>query len=346
MPLSLTQFYRQTMPSLLKEIWSVYWTLVKLMVPVIIVVKILEELGAIPVISQLLEPMMSWVGLPESMGLVWTTTLLTNIYAGMLLFFQLAPEAGLTVAQVTVLGGMLLIAHGLPVEVRIVQQAGVRLMAAFLIRFVGALIYGVVLFWIYQALDWLQEPVELVWQPEVQNPDLVQWCWQQLESFAMILLVIAALISLLRFLRWIHVERLMIWLLQPVLKLLGISPAATSLTIVGVTLGLAFGGGLLIQEARAGHIKRKDIFSAMLLLALCHSMIEDTLLVLLMGADISGVLWFRLIFSLLAVAVLTRLLSLCSDQFWEKYLIYPVSPDQRPSGKETTQTQHSDPAQV
>lgn len=323
MSLSVSHFYRQTLPSLIKEIWSVYWTLIKLMVPVIILVKILEEMGAIPVISQLLEPMMSWVGLPESMGLVWTTTLLTNIYAGILLFFQLAPEAEMTVAQVTVLGGMMLIAHGLPVEVRIVQQAGVRLMAAFLIRFIGALIYGALLFWIYQAMDWLQDPVELVWQPEVQNPTLMEWGWQQMESFFMILIVIAVLISLLHFLRWIHVERLMIWLLQPVLRFLGISPQATSLTIVGITLGLAFGGGLLIQEARAGHIRKKDVFSAMLLLGLCHSMIEDTLLVLLMGADMSGVLWFRLVFSLLAVAVVTRILNRCSDAFWDKYLVYP-----------------------
>lgn len=316
-------FFRLTLPSLMQEIWSVCFTLFKIMIPVIVVVKVLEELGAIPIISQLLEPMMTLVGLPESMGLVWTTTLLTNIYAGMLLFFQLAPEANMTVAQVTVLGGMLLIAHGLPVEVRIVQQAGVRLVAAFLIRFLGALLYGALLFHIYETVGWLQEPAELVWTPEIHNPTLYEWGWQQLESFAMIIVVVSALLSVLRFLRWIHVERLMIWLLQPVLKLLGISPKATSLTIVGITLGLAFGGGLLIKEAKAGHLDKKDIFSAMLLLGLCHSIIEDTLLVLLMGADISGVLWFRLVFSLVVVAILTRLFNRCSDAFWQRYLTHP-----------------------
>lgn len=339
----LHSLIRNTLPSLAQEIWSVCYTLFKLMIPVIIVVKILEELGAIPLISQLLEPMMAWVGLPETMGLVFTTTLLTNIYAGMLLFFQMAPEANLTVAQVTVLGGMLLIAHGLPVEVPIVQQSGVRMMTAFLIRFVGGFVYGALLFAIYEAGDWLQEPVQLVWQPEITNPTLMEWTLQQLESFVMIFVVVSALLTLLRFLRWIHIERLMIWLLQPVLRVLGISPQATSITIIGVTLGLAFGGGLLIKEAKAGHIQPKDIFSAMLLLGLCHSMIEDTLLVLLMGADISGVLWFRLIFALAAVAIATRLLSRCSDEFWYKYLIYPINTTgSGSSDKLTSQDKESD----
>lgn len=93
---------------LAREIYFVSWTLFKLMIAVLIVVKIVQELGAIVWISGLLQPFMGWVGLPESMGLVWATTLLVNIYGGMLIFFQLAPQESLTVAQVTVLGVLML----------------------------------------------------------------------------------------------------------------------------------------------------------------------------------------------------------------------------------------------
>ena len=320
-----SRFFRQVLPALAREIWSVYWTLFKLMVPVIIAVKILEELGAIPLISQVLSPVMGLVGLPESAGLVWATTLLTNIYGGMIVFFELALQNQLTVAQVTVLGGMLLVAHGLPVEARIVQKSGVRLPVAILIRMAGALLYGALLNLIYSSGDWLQQPMQLMWQPEVTDPTLTEWLVQQLQSLLMILAVVSVLISLLKFLRWIHVERLMIWLLQPVMRLLGISNQAASLTIVGITLGLSFGGGLLIQEAKTGHIQKRDIFAAMLLLSLCHSLIEDTLLILLLGADISGVLWFRLAFSLVAVALVTRVLAQRSDAFWDRWLVYPQS---------------------
>ncbi|WP_372597308.1 hypothetical protein [Amphritea sp.] len=317
----LRQFFHYTLPSLAREITAVCLLLFKLMIPVLIVVKALEELGAIPYISRALEPVMLLVGLPESMGLVWATTLLTSIYGGMLIFFQLAPQENLTVAQVTVLSSMLLIAHSLPIELRIVQKAGVRITVALLLRVCAALVLGGLLHLSYQWGGWLQQPVELIWQTPVTDNSLLSWGISQLKSFVMIVMIITALMSLLRFLRWIHIERLMIWLLQPLLKLLGIGTQATSLTIIGVTLGLSFGGGLLIREAQNGHISAKDCFSALCLLSLCHSVIEDTLLVMTMGADLSGVLWARLAFSLIFVAIMTRCLNLTSDAFQQRWLL-------------------------
>ncbi len=318
-------FVAGTLTELVKEIYAVCATLFKLMIPVLIVVKLLEEAGAIPLISGLLEPLMRLVGLPESMGLVWTTTLLTNIYGGMLVFFQLVHQESLSVAQVTVLGSLMLLAHGLPVEVRIAQKAGVRFLTALLIRLGGALLLGILLHHLYRWGGWLQQPVELVWTPPPVEAGLGAWLLAQLENFAMIILIISALLSLLRFLRWIHVERLMIWLLQPLLRLLGIGPQATSLTIIGVTLGLSFGGGLLIREAQSGQVSKRDCFAALCLLGLCHSLIEDTLLILLMGADLSGILWMRLAFSLLFVALMTRWLDSTSELFQARYLVHDVT---------------------
>ncbi len=313
---------RQQVLDLAREIYLVTITLFKLMIPVLIVVKVLEELGAIPVIGRVLEPLMYLLGLPESMGLVWATSLLTGVYGGMLVFFQLAPQESLTVAQVTVLSAIMLIAHNLPVEVRITQKAGVRLGVALLTRMLGAFVLGMLLHHLYRWGDWLQQPAQMLWEPPPQEAGLKGWLVSQIESLAMIVLIIAALLTLLRLLRWLHIERLMIWLLQPILRLLGIAPQATSLTIIGMTLGLAFGGGLLIREAQAGHISRKDMFATMTLLALCHSLIEDTLLVLLLGADISGVLWLRLVFGLTVVAIATRLLNRASESFTQRYLVH------------------------
>lgn len=323
----LNSFIYQTLPQLAREIYEVCLLLFKLMIPILVVVKVLEEIGAIPYISRALEPVMQLVGLPDSMGLVWTTTLLTNIYGGMLIFFQLAPQENLTVAQVTVISTMMLIAHSLPLELRIVQKAGVKLMVALLIRILSALVLGALLHYSYSWGNWLQQPVVLMWQQPIINDSLLSWGINQLQSFGMIILIITALMSLLRFLRWIHIERLMIWLLQPLLKLLGISTQATSLTIIGVTLGLSFGGGLLIREAQSGKISAKDCFSALCLLSLSHSIIEDTLLVMTLGADLSGVLWARLAFSFIFVAIMTRLLNQTSEHTQQRWLLHPVAKD-------------------
>lgn len=306
--------------SLAKEILTVSLTLFRIMVPVLIVIRILEELGGIIYLSQALSPVMAWVGLPESMGLVWATTLVTNIYGGMIIFFSAASTSPLTVAQVTVLGGMMLIAHALPIEARIAQKAGVRLLATLMLRIGGAIVYGMLLNAVYSSGDWLQTTHQMTWVPEQIDNSWLHWSITQLQNMGIIFLVIAGLITLLRILKILHIERLLYMLLQPILRLLGIGHQATSITIIGMTLGLSFGGGLLINEAKQGHIPPKDIFSAMGLLGLCHSLIEDTLLLLLLGADISGVLWFRLVFSLVIVAAGFRLLERQSPAFKNRFM--------------------------
>ena len=326
MHLNATRLFNKslsTLRELVSETWVVSFTLFKLMVPILLIVKGLEIVGAFPYINQMFKPLMALVGLPETMGLVWTTTMLTNIYGGMIVFFQLAAEENLSVAQVTVLASMMLIAHALPVEVRIVQKAGVRLPVAILIRLLSAMVFGMILNGLYSAGAYLQEPAVLAWTPEVGDPRLSIWLWEQIKSLAMIVVIIGVLLSFLRLLRALGIERLMIRCLQPLLRLLGIGPEATSLTIIGLTLGLSFGGALLIKESRAGHISPRDIFTSLLLLGLCHSMIEDTLLALLMGAHISGVLWMRLIFGFALVALVTRLPQMNNPKFRARYLVSP-----------------------
>ena len=80
------------------------------------------------------------------------------------------------------------------------------------------------------------------------------------------------------------------------------------------------GGGLLIREAEVGYVSRRDIFASLTMLALCHSLIEDTLLVMLLGAHISGVLWMRIAFTLVVLAIITRWLSYRSDEFVDRWL--------------------------
>lgn len=310
------QFFRE----LGAEIYIVTWTLYKLMIPTILVVKLLEELGALAYLSWLLSPLMTLVGLPESMGIVWTTTIVAGLYPGMLVFFDVAQSESLTVAQVTVLCTMLLISHGLPVEARIAQKAGIRLSITLLVRIGGALLFGWLIHRIYSAGDYLQQANELAWEPGVVDSSLQGWALSQLESLVMILVIIAVLLTLLKILRLVGVERLLEIVLAPFLRIMGIGREATTITVVGMTLGIAIGGGLLIHESEQGHVPRRDIFASMTMLALCHSLVEDTLLMLLLGAHMSGVFWLRILFTLVFLALITRWLSRRSDSFVERWL--------------------------
>jgi hypothetical protein len=311
---------KQFLQELASEIFLVSWTLYKIMIPTLIVVKALEQLGALAYLSWLLSPLMNLVGLPETMGIVWTATIMTNLYAGMLIFFDLAQSETLSVAQVTVLCTMMLIAHGLPIEARIAQRAGIKLPITLLVRIGGALLFGFVLQQIYSTGGFLQEANKIAWEPGVIDTSLQAWAITQVKSLVIILVIIALLLSVLKALRLVGFDRLLEALLSPFLRLMGIGREATTLTVIGMTLGLAIGGGLLIREAEQGHVSRRDIFASLTMLALAHSLIEDTLLMMLLGAHVSGIIWGRLLFTLLTLALITRWLNRHDDAFVDKWL--------------------------
>ncbi|MDC9719330.1 MAG: hypothetical protein PSN46_01225 [Gammaproteobacteria bacterium] len=314
---------RHFFTELFNEIIAVSWPLFKLMVPVILIVKVLEEMGGVALLGQWLGPLMALVGLPQEMGLVWAATIATNIYGGMIVLYSFAADSSLTVAQMTVLSGLLLMAHGLPIEVRIAQLAGMRMRTAIIIRMLGAFVFAWLLHTFYHQTQLLQDPVVMAWQPQPSPEGLGYWILNQAKALLMIQVIIIILLTFLKVLRVIGVEKIIQWMLKPILKLMGIGKEATTITLVGITLGLAFGGGLLIKEANSGHVSKKDVFASLVLLGFCHSLIEDTLLVLLLGAHLSGVLWFRLIFAFVFTSAMSYWLTKVSPEFQQKYLLRP-----------------------
>ena len=64
-----------------KDATRISLDLFKIMVPVVIAVKILQELNLIGYLAAPLAPIMKLVGLPGEMGLVWATAPVNNIYS-------------------------------------------------------------------------------------------------------------------------------------------------------------------------------------------------------------------------------------------------------------------------
>jgi hypothetical protein len=179
---------------------------------------------------------------------------------------------------------------------------------------------------IYQSGDLLNTPADIVWRhAPTSDPSYFAWAMDQLQSLVMIFVVIAVLITFLRILKLLGIEKLMGILLKPILSMLGISREATNLAIVGITLGVSFGGGLLINEAKRGHISPRDIFVAMMLLNLLHSLIEDTLLVLLIGANFTTIFWGRIVFSIVVIGILVFTINRIDEKTCRKYLYKRIS---------------------
>ncbi len=301
------------------------FTLFKIIIPVSIITRLLQEWGLIDHFGIVLGPIMELVGMPGSLGLVWAAAIITNIYGGMVVFASLAPGMELTVAQVSVLGTMILVAHSLPVELMIAQKSGARLPAILLIRILGALLLGWLLKITYNLTGALQQPNQTLWVPPVVNPGWGSWALAELRNLLLIFIVIVALLALMELLRRMGIIKMMIKMLGPVLKLLGISSEAAPITIIGMTMGISYGGGLIINEAREGNVARGDLFASITLMSLCHSLFEDTMLMVLIGGHLTGLLWGRLFFSLLVTMLVVRLIKRLPEKLLDQYLFAPVS---------------------
>ncbi len=308
--------------TILKEASLTTFELLKIMIPISILVKILSELGLIKIIGNALAPVMNLIGLPGDFGLVWATAMATNIYGGLVVFFSLSVDNSFTVAQVTVLGVIVLVAHNLPVEGRIAQKAGVRLWFMLSFRIFGAFLLGWLIYSFFTLFNLYNYESKTLWAPGFEDPSIFYWILGECRNYVMIFLVILGLLSLMYILKKAGVINRLNNLLEPLLKLMGMSKKAAPITIIGMTLGLAYGGGLIIREAKSKILTKKDTFLSLSLMGLSHSLIEDTILMVAIGASLVGILLGRLIFTIIVMLILIKFINHLSTRIFQKYFTH------------------------
>lgn len=302
--------YFKQLKTLFEEILRVYLTLLKVMVPAIIAVKVLDMFGGTQWLGKMLAPLMQFIGLPEQLGLVWATAMLTNIFTAMVVFVDVTASLELSVAQVSVVGILILLSHAIPIEGAVAKMVGVSWRITISLKIGGSLLLAALVNWLYTILDYQQQPAVLLWQGEPQQQSMQQWALEQGQLLITIFFIISALIILLRILKKLGLETLLQTLLSPLFKLLDITKDASNITITGITLGLSYGAGLMIAEVKKGNISNKDILLSICFLTLAHSLIEDTLLILMLGADVLAILWIRIVFAVVVVALMARFIAL------------------------------------
>lgn len=303
------------------DIYIVSWALFKVLIPTLIVVKIAEAAGAVYWLNIAMAPIVALIGLPADMAIVLTTTMLTNPYAGLMLLSATPTAASLSVAQTTIIASFMLFAHSLPVEAAITRNAGLRVGVTLIVRVGAAILFCVLLNLFFSQFNLLGETANLHLPQFDATPSLMQWTLDQIKGLVFIQGVIVVLIIGLELLRWIGVERLIQKMMHPILVLVGIGSRASTIVIVGLTLGLGFGGGLMIKDVRQGMIPAQAAVGSLVLINLYHSVFEDTAVMMLLGPSLFYILVVRGCFALILTYLIIRVLGLLSDSKYDRWVV-------------------------
>jgi len=189
------------------EIKEVVIPLFKILIPFVFIVKILEEIGAIALISSIFAPLMNLIGLPPELGIVWVTAFIVNIYAALVLFINLIPGLEVSVAQITILTTAILIAHNLLIESAISKYAGISFTYTFVFRLIYAFLVCFILNQTYIYFNFLNESYSTFFTIEPLREGFVYWLQDQALNLLYVFVIVVIMVTVLELLKVLGVDR-------------------------------------------------------------------------------------------------------------------------------------------
>ena len=255
--------------------------LLALMIPISLAVTLLAHFGALRWVAGLIEPGMRLIGQPGETAAPMITAAALNLYSGIAALGSI----GLTDRQVTILAFFMLSCHNLPVEVAVQKRAGSSAWKIIALR-LGSAVAGAVILNLVMPPGDGEAVARGQAEPASDALSAVLWAWMigSAKLIGKVLVLVAALMILQKILAEFGIARHLARVLYPALLVLGLPRSTAFLWIAMNTLGLAYGAGVLMEEVQSGRISRRDVELVNRSAAVCHSLLEDTLLFVAIGA--------------------------------------------------------------
>ena len=264
-----------------KGLTTALW-LLKFMIPVSFGVALLKWSGVLGAVATWIEPVFRLLGLPGEAAIVYISGAALNVYSGIAAMGPIALDE----RQITILGLMILIAHNLPIEGVVQSKAGANGIRILVLRVLGSFAAAAVVNVLIPAGGAVQEAaaaVESSGQPsfaEAMREWVLGsgWLVGKIGLFVIGVMVLQRLLEEFRVMPWL--SRLLAW----PLALIGLPRRTVFLWLVANTLGLAYGAAVIIEESRSGRLTKDETEVINLSVGVCHSLLEDTLLLVVVGA--------------------------------------------------------------
>lgn len=284
---------KQTFIDGLKSGLHTVWTLGKIIFPITFIVVLLQFTPVLPWITKMIAPFMGIFGLSGEAAVPLVLGNFLNLYAGIAGILSLE----MTVKEVFILAVMLSFSHNLLVETGVALKVGVKLWVVLLVRlglaFVSAFIINLV---------WSggQEIAQYGMMPQ-QDDAVSGWGSIILLAFekaafgivqlALIVIPLMIVIQIMKDLKWLDVFTK--WM-APVTRGLGMKENTSMTLVAGLTIGLAYGAGVMIKAVQEDGVSKKDATLAFIFLVACHAVVEDTLIFIPLGIPILPLFLIRI----------------------------------------------------
>lgn len=270
--------------------------LLKITIPVSFGVFLLDFFGILNTIGVWLSPLFQLLGMSGKASVVLITSIFTNIYSAI----AVMTTVGFGYREGTILAVMCLISHALIVETAIQKKTGSRPWRMILTRLSASFMAAWLLNMILPA-EASAGTENAINQAKAFLPSLTNW----MISMAITTLKIVVLVNLLLIIQKLLNEfDLIKWILKPftpLLKVMGLPANTGFLWMVAYTLGLSYGGAIMISQAEEGILSSEDADLLNHHIAISHSQLEDTLLFVAVGYSF-GILFFtRMLLSIVYV---------------------------------------------
>jgi len=87
---------------------------------------------------------------------------------------------------------------------------------------------------------------------------------------------------------------------------IGISGSGLISLVTGIIIGLTYGAGVIIHSIRTSNVGKKEAFLILLFLSICHAIIEDTLIFVVIGANGFILIAFRFALAIILTYAIYR----------------------------------------
>ncbi|MGG4491556.1 nucleoside recognition domain-containing protein [Metabacillus idriensis] len=270
------------------------WTLGKVIFPVTLIVSLLQHTPVLPWLIKLIQPVMGILGLSGEAAIPLVLGNMLNLYAGIAAILTL----DLSVKEVFILAVMLSFSHNLIIESTVAAKVGIKLWIIIAVR-VGLAVSSALminLFW-----HGGQETAQYGFIPnDTADPagyveiglSAVQKAGLGIVQLALIVIPLMIIIQVLKdkgflmvFSRW----------MAPITRMLGMKENTSMTLVAGLTIGLAYGAGVMIQAVEEDGVSYKDLTLAFIFLVSCHAVVEDTLIFVPLGIPVLPLLIIRIV---------------------------------------------------